>query len=404
VHAQSETHKNPVTLVNMSTPTRNSQELKDKSDRSVRRMKTFKRSLLMLGGLSKLQRRSITALIQEFWLENAKTNLDTSTTHMNKQAIGTHNDEFTDSSPLTSTDTDSDSNTEQRSQTTSITSSNLMQSAPEYSNICGETTPRRKLQQAATEYHDIQTESSETDSSKYIEVGKETRPFPHLSNRPAITKHNRFEYLEAFDTESDTDDDMSISDEIAVKEETISQLEQKIKAIEIDSHSKIEMIKDELTRSKGSQHLYESKYRESELKVNSLEDQIKALLKEQTQCKQNTEILDHIIRKHYDSVLHKLIFNIHKEEALASKNIFKRLLDDNINNITRDEYDKTRNSLLRRKDYIEKMSDTYKRSGLVPVTEIEKMEKNGGNFELHLEMVLAKLTRAYAKQLNKVSN
>jgi len=390
----------------MSTPTRISQELRDKSDRSARRMKSFKRSLLMLGGLTKLQRRSITSLIQDFWLENAKNNLDTSTTQMKHEAIGTHNGEFTDSSPLTSTDTSSDSNTEQRSQSTSFTSCSLMQTAPEYFDIhgrSGETTPRRELQQAAIEYFDIQSESSETDHSKYDRAGAERFPFSLESN--SVTKtHNRFEYLEGLDAESDTDDDMSMSIENAVKEEKISQLEQKIKALETTNHSRIEKLKEELTRSKSSEEFYQSKYRESGLQIKRLEDQVKALLKEQSQSL-NTDIIDHVIRREYDRILQQLVFKaIKDEQALKNKSsIFSRLIDNSLSNrseeVTREIYDKTRISLLKSKDLIQRLSDEIKSSELVPVTEIEKMEKKGGNFELHMEMVLAKLTRAYAKKL-----
>jgi len=380
----------------MSTPTRISQELKNKSDRSLRRMKTFKRSLLMLGGLTKLQRRSITALIQDFWLENAKANLDTSTTHMKHEAIGTHNDEFTDSSPLTSTDTDSDSNTEQRSQSTSTHSTNLSLdnfSSYTYSSK-GISTKRAK-----TEYFDIQTESSEADTSKSLKVDKEMRPTLNKFKPLNPRGHNRFECLEELDNESESDNDMSISEEIAEKEEKISQLEQQIIAIEIDNHSEIERLKDELMRSKSLQNLHQTKYREKELKVNMLEDQVKALLKEQSRCKQNTDIIDHVIRKHYDDVLKDLIIKTHKDEASMNKSMFARLLDDKTPNLTRDAFDKTRISLLKRKDFIEMISEVYISDGLVPVTEIEKMEKEGSNFKLHLEMVLAKLTRAYAKKI-----
>lgn len=386
----------------MSTPTSNSQELKRKSSNSIRRMKSFKRSLLMLGGLSKLQRRSITALIQEYWLENAKINLDTSTTQMNNETIGTHNDGFTDSSQLTSTDTDSDSTSEQRSQSTS-TSSNLQQSAHEYFDICGNTTPRRKLQQAAVEYFDIHTESSDTDPSNELE-------FNHFSpaNELKLTTFNKFTNLEALDTESDSDDDMDITEnEIAEKEEKISQLEHKIINMEIDTQSEIEKLQGELERSHSLHTLYQSKYRTSEDQIRTLKDQVQALLKEQNQCA-NTEIIDHVIRKHYDQVVQNLVRKKIKEDALKNRNIISRFLvnDKEYNNMNnefcnREVFEKTRMSLLKGKDFIEMMSDEI--TGLVPVTEIDKMEKKGSNFKLHLEMVLAKLTRAYAKKLNIIN-
>lgn len=348
-----------------------------------------------------MQRRSITALIQEFWLENAKNSLETSTTHMKNEAIGTHNDGFTDSLQLTSTDTDSDSTSEQRSQSTS-TSSNLQQSAHEYFDICGKTTPRRELQQAAVEYYDIHIESSETDPSNDMEFN-----YISPSNDIELPTFNKFTNLEALDIESDTDDEMDATEnDIAEKEEKISQLEQKIIGIEIDAQSEIEKLRDELERSNNLRVLYQSKYGKSAAEIQELKHQVNALLKEQKQCA-NTDIIDHVIRRDYDRVVQNLVRKKFKEDALKDRSIISRfLLDDkefiNYNKMdefsNREAFEKTRMSLLKSKEFIEMISDEF--NELVPVTEIEKMEKNGGNFKLHLEMVLSKLTRAYVKKLN----
>lgn len=370
----------------MSTPTRNSQELKDKAAQSIRRMKSFKRSLLTLGGLSKLQRRSITALIQSYWLENAKTNLDTSPTHTINEVIGTHNDATT--SQLTSTDTDSATDSEQRSHITTTT------------------TASSQMQQAATRYFDIY-ESSDTDHSNEQMVFNNFSPSPTNlgATEHTIITTNRFTDLEGLETDSDTDDDMSDTEDVMLeKDEKIRQLEQQIIDIEAAADRETTQLRRENNHLIFDKSSLSQETRDITEQNNVLKRQVEALLKEQNQ-RDNTDIIDHAIKKNFGPVFNQLVMTTAKknlaEQALKNNNnLFSRFLkdgNDDPNVVSREVFDKTCLSLLKDRETLDKLKDIYQERTLVPVTEIESMKND---YELHMEMVLSKLLKAYYKNMN----
>lgn len=232
----------------MSTPTRDSLELISKSANSIRRLKNFKRSLLTLGGLSKLQRRSITALVQDYWRDNANISLSTSSTQMINEATGIHND--VTASRLTSTDTSSEPIFEQRSIGTTSSSS------------CG------NLELADTQFHDIYEEwSSETDPSNELNADVEIS--------------NKFAALEVLDNESDTDNEMSIDVGCTECETLISQYEQTQKDFRSEQ-CKVLALQSERRQLTMCNNWFEEELAKVRRRNEFLEDQVSAQLEEQS--------------------------------------------------------------------------------------------------------------------------
>lgn len=369
----------------MSTNTDNLQ-LRKKASHSIRQIASFKRSLLKLGGLSKLQRRSITALVQQFWNENACELLGTTSNYTNNEDISAHNG--TQMPQLTNTDGKS-TELDQRC----LKEDKLI----EYNEI---------VQYSLSTTSD----SSDTDTSnmefvtpnKNIANGDE----PYLLNRGPEHKRNnsnKFSMLEDLDTETpDTDTETTDNEEIMDCSDTdrrdsrIRELEQ----IKCDNEHTIKDLECSLNLCRTNLETNEQRLKLSEQKVRTYENQIIAHSTEQHRKADKTPI-DDAIRRHFyrilnDTIESKVEYRWRDEQSFVMSLSF---LGEDKDQRTKFNIKTTKEIFSNEQaELIKAIKDLYLEKSLVPISSIRKVnEVEEFDYELYLEKVLAKHVRACAR-------